>query len=76
MLVNGSPRAKARPGDTFPELPAKTASEPEGAIAAEDIAFLRKEMKLTQLKFGEFFHVPIRRPFWQKHRKILQTSPA
>ena len=49
MLVNGSPRAKARPGDTFPELPAKTASEPEESITAEDIAALRKEMKLTQI---------------------------
>lgn len=28
-LVNGSPRAKARPGDTFSELPAKPVSEPE-----------------------------------------------
>ena len=70
-LVNGSPRAKARPGDTFPELPAKTASEPEGAIAAEDIAFLRKEMKLTQLKFGEFFGVSARKVSEWEHGKSI-----
>jgi hypothetical protein len=46
-LVNGSPRAKTRPGDTFPELPANPASEPEKPITAEGIAALRKEMKLS-----------------------------
>ncbi len=71
-LVNGSPWAKARPGDTFPELPAKTASEPEGAIAAEDIAFLRKEMKLTQVKFAELFGVTARKISEWEHGK---TSP-
>ena len=73
-LVNGSPRAKARPGDTFPELPAKTASEPEGAIAAEDIAFLRKEMKLTQLKFGEFFGVSARKVSEWEHGKSIPNE--
>ena len=60
-LANGSPRAKARPGDTFPELPAKPASEPEKPLCAEDIAALRKTMKLTQVKFGELFGVPARK---------------
>ena len=59
-LVNGSPRAKARPGDTFSELPPMPACEPEKPLCAEDIAALRKEMKLTQVKFGELFGVPAR----------------
>ena len=60
-LINGSPRAKARPGDTFPELPKKPVSEPEKPITAEDIAALRKEMKLTQVKFAELFGVTARK---------------
>ena len=60
-LANGSPRAKARPGDTFPELPAKPASEPEKPLCSEDIAALRKTMKLTQVKFGELFGVTARK---------------
>ena len=71
MLVNGSPRAKARPGDTFPELPAKTASEPEESITAEDIAALRKEMKLTQTKFGELLGVSARKVSEWEHGKSV-----
>jgi len=71
-LVNGSPRAKARPGDTFPELPAKPVSEPKKPITAEDIAALRKEMKLTQVKFAELFGVTARKVSEWEHRK---TSP-
>ena len=71
-LVNGSPRAKARPGDTFPELPAKPVSEPKKPITAEDIAALRKEMKLTQVKFGELFGVSARKVSEWEHGK---TSP-
>ena len=73
MLVNGSPRAKARPGDTFPELPAKPVSEPKKPITAEDIAALRKEMKLTQVKFGELFGVSARKVSEWEHGK---TVPA
>ena len=73
-LVNGSPRAKARPGDTFPELPAKTASEPEGAIAAEDIAALRKAMKLTQVKFAELFGVTARKVSEWEHGKSIPNE--
>ena len=72
-LVNGSPRAKARPGDTFPELPANPASEPGKPITAEGIATLRKEMKLTQVKFGELFGVSARKVSEWEHGK---TVPA
>ena len=71
-LVNGSPRAKARPGDTFPELPKKLVSEPGKPITAEDIAALRKEMKLTQVKFAELFGVTARKVSEWEHGK---TSP-
>ena len=71
-LINGSPRAKARPGDTFPEPPGKPVSEPEKPITAEDIAALRKEMKLTQVKFGELFGVSARKVSEWEHGK---TSP-
>ena len=60
-LVNGSPRAKARPGDTFPELPAMPASGLEKPLCGEDIAALRKAMKLTQIKFAELFCVTARK---------------
>ena len=72
-LVNGSPRAKARPGDTFPEPPGKPVSEPGKPITAEDIAALRKEMKLTQVKFGELFGVSARKVSEWEHGK---TVPA
>ena len=72
-LVNGSPRAKARPGDTFPELPKKPVCEPEKPITAEDIAALRKEMKLTQVKFAELFGVTARKVSEWEHGK---TMPA
>ena len=71
-LVNGCPRAKARPGDTFPELPAKLVSEPGKPIAAENIAALRKKMKLTQVKFAELFGVTARKVSEWEHGK---TSP-
>ena len=73
MLVNGSPRAKARPGDTFPELPANPASEPEKPITAEDIAALRKVLKITQVKFAEVFGVSARKVSEWEHGK---TVPA
>ena len=71
-LVNGSPRVKARPGDTFPEPPEKPVSEPGKPITAEDIAALRKEMKLTQVKFAELFGVTARKVSEWEHGK---TSP-
>ena len=73
-LVNGCPRAKARPGDTFPELPAKPVSEPKKPITAEDIAALRKEMKLTQVKFGELFGVSARKVSEWEHGKSLPDA--
>ena len=72
MLVNGSPRAKARPGDTFPELAKKPADELEKSVTVEDIAALRKEMKLTQVKFAELFGVTARKVSEWEHGK---TSP-
>ena len=68
-LVNGSPRAKARPGDTFPEPPPMPANEPGKPITAEYIAALRKEMKLTQAKFGELFGVTARKVSEWEHGK-------
>ena len=72
-LINVSPRAKARPGDTFPEPPEKPVSEPGKPITAEDIAALRKEMKLSQVKFGELFGVSARKVSEWEHGK---TVPA
>ena len=72
-LINGSPRAKTRPGDTFPEPPEKPVSEPGKPITAEDIAALRKEMKLTLVKFGELFGVSARKVTEWEHGK---TVPA
>ena len=73
-LVNGSPRAKARPGDIFPELPPMPASEPKKPITAEDIAALRKEMKLTQVKFGELFGVSARKVSEWEHGKTSYSK--
>lgn len=73
-LVNGSPRAKARPGDTFPELPPVPANEPKKPITAEDIASLRKEMKLTQVKFAELFGVTVRKVSEWEHGKSQPTA--
>ena len=73
-LVNGSPRVKARPGDTFSELPPMPASEPEKPITAEDIAALRKAMKLTQVKFAELFGVTARKVSEWEHGKSLPTA--
>ena len=73
-LVNGSPRAKARPGDTFPELPPMPANEPRKPITAEYIAALRKEMKLTQAKFGELFGVTARKVSEWEHGKSLPDN--
>jgi DNA-binding transcriptional regulator YiaG len=73
-LINGSPKAKARPGDACPELPAKNVSEPEESITAEDIAALRKEMKLTQAKFGELFGVTARKVSEWEHGKSLPDA--
>ena len=69
-LANGSPRAKARPGDTFPELSPMPASEPQKPLTAEDIAALRKTMKLTQAKFAELFGVTARKVSeWEHGRR-------
>ena len=73
-LVNGSPRAKARPGDTFSELPPMSASEPEKPFSAENIAALRKEMKLTQVKFGEIFGVSTRKVSEWEHGKSQPSA--
>ena len=74
VLINGLPRVKARPGDTFLELPANPASEPEKPITAKDIAALRKEMKLTQVKFAELFGVTARKVSEREHGKSQPTT--
>ena len=48
------------------------ANEPGKPITAEDIAALRKEMKLTQVKFAELFGVTARKVSEWGHGK---TSP-
>ncbi len=73
-LVNGSPRAKARPGDTFPELPPVPANEPKKPLTAEGIAALRKELKLTQVKFGELLGVSARKVSEWEHGKSLPDA--
>ena len=73
-LVNGSPRAKARPGDTFPELPPMLTSAPEKPLCAEGIAALRKAMKLTQAKFAELFEVTARKVSEWEHGKSQPTA--
>ena len=70
-LINGSPRAKARPGDTFPKQPKKPVDEPKKPITAEDIATLRKAMKFTQVKFGEIFGVTARKVSEWEHGKSV-----
>ena len=73
-LVNGSLRAKARPGDTFPELPPMPASAPKKPLTAEDIAALRKAMKLTQAKFAELFGITARKVSEWEHGKSQPTT--
>ena len=73
-LVNGSPRAKARPGDTFPELPPMPASVPEKPLTAKDIVVLRKAMKLTQVKFAELFGVTARKVSEWEHGKSQPSA--
>ena len=73
-LVNDSPRAKARPGDTFPKQPKKPVDEPKKPITAEDIAALRKEMKLTQVKFAELFGVTARKVSEWEHGKTSYSK--
>ena len=63
LLVGGVPHIKARPGDTFPEIPFPEFGEPEsepetGSDVTPDIVrTLRKRMKLTQIQFGEIFGI-------------------
>ena len=71
VLVNGHPGVKARPGDTFPELPTKTTSKQEIPLTAADIVALRKTMKLTQVKFGEIFGVTARKVSEWEHGKSV-----
>ena len=73
-LINGSPRAKARPGDAFPKQLEKPADEPKKPITAEDIAALRKAMKLTQVKFAELFGVTARKVSEWEHGKSIPNE--
>ena len=74
-LINGSPKAKARPGDAFPKQQEKPADEPEKSITAEDIAALRKEMKLTQTKFGDLLGVSARKASeWEHGKRVPDES--
>ena len=47
---------------------------PEKPITAEDIAALRKAMKLTQVKFAELFGVTARKVSEWEHGKSLPTA--
>ena len=74
-LINGSPKAKARPGDAFPKQQEKPADEPEKSITAEDIAALRQEMKLTQTKFGDLLGVSARKASeWEHGKRVPDES--
>lgn len=60
LLVNGVPRVKVRPGDTFPVIPQlPTPNEHRlhagsaSGVTSESILSLRKSLKLSQIKFGE-----------------------
>lgn len=50
-----------------------SASEPEKPLIAEDIAVLRKAMKLTQAKFAELFGVTARKVSEWEHGKSQPT---
>ena len=50
------------------------ASEPEKPLAAEDIAALRKAIKLTQVKFGEVFGITARKVSEWEHKKSQPTA--
>lgn len=72
VLINGHPRAKIRPGDTFPELPPMSSTcEPAKPFAGEEIVSLRKTMKLTQVKFAEIFGVSARKVSEWEHGKSV-----
>ncbi len=62
-IIDGVPRIKARPGETFPALPPSAFEEPRNGqetareLTPESILSLRKSMNLTQVKFGELIGV-------------------
>ena len=80
LLVGGVPHIKARPGDTFPEIPFPEFGEPEsepetGSDVTPDIVrTLRKRMKLTQIQFGEIFGMTSKKVSAWEHGKAEPTE--
>lgn len=76
LLVNGTPRLKVRPGDTFPAtlFPAFSERKDMQEITPEFIFSLRKNMKLSQVKFGELFGVSSRKVSAWEHGKTVPTE--
>ena len=66
-----SPKQRSQPSLEPPEKPV---SEPGKPITAEDIAALRKEMKLTQVKFAELFGVTARKVSEWEHGKTSYSK--
>ena len=80
LLVGGVPHIKARPGDTFPEIPFPEFDEPEsepetGSDVTPDIVrTLRKRMKLTQIQFGEIFGISSKKVSAWEHDKAAPSE--
>lgn len=80
LLVGGVPHIKARPGDTFPEIPFPEFGEPEsepetGSDVTPDIVrTLRKRMKLTQIQFGEIFGISSKKVSAWEHDKAAPSE--
>ena len=76
LLVNGVPRLKARPGDTFPAAlsPALNEQKDMQEITPEFIFSLRKNMKLSQVRFGELVGVSSRKVSAWEHGNAVPTE--
>lgn len=74
VAVNGVPHAKIHMGRTFPKIPEVDWITNSQDISAEEIADLRKKMKLTQVKFGGLFGVTARKISEWEHGKSKPTE--
>ena len=80
LLVGGVPHIKARPGDTFPEIPFPEFGEPESEpetgsdVTPDVVRTLRKRMKLTQIQFGEIFGISSKKVSAWEHDKAKPSE--
>lgn len=80
LLVGGVPHIKARPGDTFPEIPFPEFGEPESEpetssdVTPDIVRTLRKRMKLTQIQFGEIFGISSKKVSAWEHDKAAPSE--